>query len=134
MTVKPLLCVGVFALLSFNVAITEHSWSLLRIEDATNKRTITPSAARPQLHFTKENVYFKNCTEVSGRYSFARAFELQLNLDSIKDQTCSITQRQINWYFKYRLKDVVYVLLKDTLQMRDKSGVNYVFVKDAPKK
>ena len=134
MTVKPLLYVSVFALFSFNVAITEHSWSLLRIEDATNKRTIIPSSARPQLHFTKEHVYFKNCTEVSGRYSFARAFELQLNLDSIKDQNCTITERQINWYFKYRLKDVIYVLKNDTLQFRDKSGVNYVFLKDAAKK
>ena len=134
MTVKPLLYVSVFALLSFNVAITEHSWSLLRIEDAANKRTIIPSAARPQLHFTKEHVYFKNCTEVSGRYSFARAFELQLNLDSILDQNCTITERQINWYFKYRLKDVIYVLKNDTLQLRDKSGVNYVFLKDAAKK
>ena len=134
MKITQLLCVSVFSLLAFNTAITDYQWNLLRIEDTVSKRILVPSADKPLLRFTKEHVYFKNCFEVSGRYSFARSFELQLNLDSIKDTDCSLTERQINWYFRYRLKDVVYLLQHDTLQLRDKSGVNFVFVKAVTKK
>lgn len=121
-------CVALLSL-GFSSGITNHTWQLLSIEDASQKRNLVIQGSPVNLEFFGDKLTVVSCDTVQATCNFVKDYAFQTKLELQDNTKCPLISRQVNWYFRYRFSSLVYVLQNDTLQLRDRSGVNYILVK-----
>lgn len=120
-----------FSFSGSNLGIKDSNWIFLNIHDYENGRNINCQAANASFYFGEQHLHLNLCGETLGKFYFNLPGRIEVLWDEFSADSCAILDQQIRWYCRYRMRDLLYQVEGDTLELRDKSGVRFRLLRSA---